>query len=102
MQFFRGNDMSEEINMDYLDDSLNFPTISDFKWAVKYGAEIEIEWNNKSYFINQPNGIITIHEEDHYSEAKEYKTADEALEYVIDGQRLREIITKVKVWSRTI
>ena len=47
-------------------------------------------------------GIITIHEEDRYSEAKEYKTADEALKYVIDGKRLIKIITNVKVWNRTI
>ena len=34
--------------------------------------------------------------------AKEYQTVDEALEYIIDGQKLRDIITKVKVWDRTI
>lgn len=27
---------------------------------------------------------------------------NEGLEYIIEGQRLREITTKVKVWDRTI
>ncbi len=31
-----------------------------------------------------------------------YETADEALEYLIDGVRLHDIITKVKVTDRTI
>ena len=83
-------------------EEMRFKTISDFKWSIKHGAEIEIEWNDKSYFINQPAGKISIHEEGNYLEAKDYKTADEVLEYIIEGQKLKEIITKVKVWSRTI
>ncbi len=29
-------------------------------------------------------------------------TADEILEYNVGGDRLRDVITQVKVWSRTI
>ena len=29
-------------------------------------------------------------------------TADEVLEYIIGGDRLRDVITQVKVWERTI
>ncbi len=83
-------------------EEMRFKTISDFKWAMEYNSEVEFEWNEKVYSITHPDGIISICEGNKYSEAKDYETADEALEYVIDGQRLREIITKVKVWSRTI
>ncbi|MGN1044107.1 MAG: DUF4417 domain-containing protein [Acutalibacteraceae bacterium] len=94
--------MNENVPDEKYFEEMRFKTIGDFKWAIQHGAEIEIEWNDKSYFINQPGGIININEDGHYLEAKKYKTADEALEYTINGQRLREIITKVKVWSRTI
>ena len=85
----------------YLEE-MRFKTISDFKWLIKHGAEIEIEWNDKIYFINQPAGKISINEEGNYLEAKDYEAADEALEHIIDGQKLRKIIIKVKVWIRTI
>ena len=79
-----------------------FETISDFKWCMKRGGEVQFEWNNKDYSITHPDGLIYISEVYKEETAKEYKTVEEALEHVIDGQKLREIITKVTVWDRTI
>ena len=79
-----------------------FKTIEEFKFAMECNSEVEFEWRDKLYYITHPDCIINIHEEGHHLEAKEYQTADEALEYIIDGQKLRDIITKVKVWDRTI
>ena len=79
-----------------------FETISDFKWCMKHGGEVQFEWNNKDYSITHPDGLISIGEVYKDETDKEYKTVDEALEHVIDGQKLREIITKVTVWDRTI
>ena len=106
---FRGDNMSEEINTDYLDDSLNFPTISDFKWCMKSGGEVEFYWKGKVYCAfgklqKTPDSNLQMYISEAYKPETEKwcDNADEVLEYVIDGQRLREIITKVKVWSRTI
>ena len=79
-----------------------FETISDFKWCIKRGGEVEFEWNNKDYSITHPDGLIYIGEKYKEETAKEYETAEEALDHIIDGQKLREIITQVKVWDRTI
>ena len=79
-----------------------FKAISDFKMCMNRGGEVEFEWNNRYYSITHPDGLIYIGEEYKEETAKEYKTVDEALEHVIDGQKLREIITQVKVWDRTI
>ena len=79
-----------------------FKTIEEFKFAMECHSEVLFEWNNQEYSITHPDGIISVCEGDKYSEAKDYETADEALEYIIDGQKLRDIITKVKVWDRTI
>lgn len=83
-------------------ENYRFKTISDFKWAMEYNSEVTFEWNRKDYSITHPDGVISICESFKRETEKCYDSPDEALEYVIDGQKLREIITKVKVWSRTI
>ena len=94
--------MDEKLNKKEDFNELNFQTVEEFKWAVDHGSEIQFEWNNKDYSITHPDGIISVCEGDKYSEAKDYETVNEALEYIIDGQRLKEIITKVDVFDRTI
>ena len=79
-----------------------FKTISDFKFAMKYHSEVAFEWNGLNYSITHPDGIISVCESYKPETEKCYDNPDEALEYVIDGRKLREIITKVKIWSRTI
>ena len=89
-----------------------FKTISDFKWCVNCGGEIEFEWNNKLFGIfpklrKTPDAplqmmISQIYVDDADRAEKWCDNADEVLEYVIDGDRLRDIITKVDVTSRTI
>ena len=89
-----------------------FKTISDFKWCVNCGGEIEFEWNNKLFGIfaklrKTPDAplqmmISQIYVDDADRAEKWRDNADEVLEYVIDGDRLRDIITKVDVTSRTI
>ncbi len=79
-----------------------FETISDFKWCVDHGGEIEFEYNDVIYNITHPEGKI------HISQAFKEETgvfcdsADEVLEYIIEGKKLREIIKDVIVWDRTI
>ena len=95
-----------------------FVTISDFKWCMKYHGEVEFEWKGKSYSITHPNGRINIGEGYYEKDGKFYNvlsheeckeidglwgdTADEILEYMVGGDRLRDVITKVTVWNRTI
>ncbi len=79
-----------------------FKTISDFEDCMIRGGEVEFEWKDKEYSITHPDGIISVCQGDHYSEALDADTADEALEYMLDGDRLRDVITQVKVWYRTI
>ena len=116
---YRGANMKiNYINLNDLDDSLNFETISSFKWCVEYGGEVEFEWKGKSYSITHPNGRINIGEGYYEKDGKFYNvlshkeckeieglwgaTADEILEYKVGEDRLRDVITKVKVIDRTI
>lgn len=100
-------------------DELRFENISDFKWCMKCGGEVEFIWKGKSYSITHANGTINIgegyyvdqngiarnvesHEPCKEVEGLDAETADEILEYVIDGDKLRDIITQIEVVSRTI
>ena len=89
-----------------------FKTISEFKWSVQCGAEIEFVWKDKTFGIfsklqktpDSPIQILITQVLIDNPEATEgwYDTPDEALEYVVDGERLRDIITRVEVTDRTI
>ena len=94
--------MDEKLNKKEDFNELNFKTVEEFKWAVDHGSEIVFEWKDKGYVIGHPDGLIYICEAYTEKNAKEYQTVDEALEYMIDGQKLREVITKVEVFDRTI
>ena len=95
-----------------------FITINDFKDCMIRGGEVEFIHKGRSYSITHPNGVIDIgegyymkdgiaynvasHQECIDMIGKQYNTADEVLEYMIGGVRLRDMITKVTVTNRTI
>jgi hypothetical protein len=95
-----------------------FKTISDFKWCIDCGGEVEFRWKNKLYSITHPEGRINIGEGCYEKDGKYYNvnshteyspdddmwgdTADEILEYIVDGDRLRDVITQIEVIVRTI
>ena len=100
-------------------DELRFENIRDFKWCMKCGGEVEFIWKGKSYSITHAKGTINIgegyyidqngiarnvesHEPCKEIEGLDAETADGILEYVIDGDKLRDIITQIEVVSRTI
>ena len=94
--------MNQKIPSDKYFEENRFKTIEDFRFAMKCHSEVEFEWNDKVYGIAHPDGTISVYE--YYKPETEIvcHTPDEVLECIIDGQRLRDIITKVKVWDRTI
>ena len=89
-----------------------FETISDFKWCVNCGGEVQFEWHGKVFGIwpklrktpESPLQMLISQVLIKNMEATEKwcDNADEVLEYIIDGERLRDIITKVDVTDRTL
>ncbi len=103
----------------------NFKTLNDFSWCMKRGGEVNFIWNGKMYVafgkVENPKTLnieifigegyykkdgIAYNAESHAPcvdiEGCFYKTADEALEHRIDGEKLRDVITKIEVVERTI
>ena len=86
-----------------LDDN-RFKTISDFKWCMRCGGEVELEWNGIHFGI-VPYGKdkkISIYLWNQPETEQIFNTADDALEYMVGSNRLRDIITQVTVLDRTI
>ena len=91
-----------------------FKTISDFKWCVNCGGEIQFEWKGLVYGIfpklqKTPDAplqmlISQVHidPEDMAASEKWCDSADDVLVYMVSGDRLRDVITQVIVWDRTI
>lgn len=81
-----------------------FKTISDFTWCMKCGGEVEFEWKGIHYGVVRygTNNKITIYEAFKPETEKVCDTADDALEYIVSGYRLRDVITQVTVIDRTI
>ena len=78
-----------------------FETISEFKWCVECGGEIEFIWNGKIYdIVHDPDAIVIY--EAHSEIESYYKTVDALLDYAIDNVRLRDIVTRMEVTGRTI
>ena len=98
---FGGMKMNTTIGTDYAERN-RFESISDFKWCMHCNGEVEFEWKGKGYSITPREHGISI------SEANKQETeiigsdADEILEYIVGGDRLRDVITQVKVMFRSI
>ena len=81
-----------------------FKTISEFKDCIIYGGEIELEWKGVHFGIVR-YGIddkITAYLWNRDDTAQAFDSADDALEYIVAGDRLRDVITQVTVLNRTI
>ncbi len=82
-----------------------FKTISDFKWCINNGGEVEFAYNKKTFGVfpklkrtaDSPMQILISQTYVENPEITEhwYDTADQVLEYIIDGVRLRNIITRL-------
>lgn len=90
-------------------DDLKFESISDFKYALIYGREIQFEWNgieygafNDSSDKDDGEKVFFFCEARKDDEGVYFKSADDLLDFVLDGRPLREFITEVTVWLRNL
>lgn len=84
------------------DYDMDFESISDFKWCMRCGGEVQFKWNDLSYGIVHDPDAIAIYQANMYETERLYATVDELLDHKIGEDKLRDIITKVKVIERTI
>ncbi len=105
--------MSEIKHIMWDPEEYRFKSISDFKWCMAHGSEVQFDWEGVTYCcfgcISQSDdtpprmmicqaGTVEIN----LSTEMWCDTADELLEYTVGSDRLRDVITQVKVIDRTI
>lgn len=83
------------------DDTNNkFNSINEFIDNLSRGGEIEFLFNNKKYSITHIHEKICVSEQYNDSSEKFYDNPTDAVEYVIDGYKLKDIITKIEPFFR--
>ena len=104
--------MSEIIGPNSFEDN-RFKCISDFKDCMCRGGEVQFEWKGVDYSCSgcicpgpgqKPRMVICQSGSMEVNARTEMwgDTADDILEYMVGDDRLRDVITQVKVWERTI
>lgn len=83
------------------EEETNFKTIAEFKDCIIRGGEPVFAWKGVCYGVCFHGEGYCIAREDGSGE-KLCKTPDEVLEYIVSGDRLRDVITKVSVISRML
>lgn len=82
---------------------LQFESISDFKWCMRCGGEVEFTWNDKSYGIgHEQDGKMVFYEANNAASEIFCNSSDEILNIMLGKFRLREIITEINVIARSI
>ncbi len=112
-------------NTSYSNPDYSFKTISEFKWAMSCGAEIQFVCKGKAYCVfakltrddnsleqmniceacYEKNGkYYNILSDTEYDINNEFwaNNIEEILDFEIEGEKIRDIITKVEVVDRTI
>lgn len=79
-----------------------FVSISDFKWCMSCGGEVEFDWAGQKYGVSHLKEKIIIYLYNQPDTTRYFSTADDALEYMVGNDRLRDVITQVTVIDRTI
>ena len=81
-----------------------FVCISAFKECMHWGGEVEFIWKGTRYGAVRygQSNKISVYVANRQETERLYDTADEALEYMVGEDRLRDVITKVEVRFRSI
>ncbi len=82
----------------------HFESISEFKLCMNCsGGEVEFRWHGKDYACTHvQDGSMCISEANKQETALFSNNIEEILDYLIDGQKLREMITDVEVLFKSI
>ena len=86
------NDNYQEVN--------RFHTIFEFKQCMNHGGEAVITWNGEEYFLWGEHGKVRITCPGRPELDAIYDSAEDALEYMVGNDRLREVISKVIILDR--
>lgn len=77
-----------------------FDSIEEFVDNLERGGEVEFIYNKKNYSITRPNGLICFMEVGNEASEVIFNKVNELLEYKIENQKIRDIITCIEPYFR--
>ncbi len=83
-------------------DDNRFETLYEFTDALKRGGEIQFLWNSHEYSVLPVNGRFVICAANIPETSCWYDDTDALLDHEVDGERLRSIIKRATITSRTL
>lgn len=100
---FKHYERTDKMNYFANSTELQFESISDFKWCMRCGGEVEFIWNGKMYGIgHEQDGKIVFYEANNTASEVFCNSSDEVLNIMLGKFKLREIITEINVTVRSI
>lgn len=99
---YEGETMNSNIIMHNID---YFESVDDFKYAMLHGREAVFEWNGIEYgafFEGEGDKSFFICEAYKDEKGMHFKSIDELLDFEVQGQSLKDIITRVNVIHRNV
>ena len=83
-------------------DNEYFETLYEFTDALNRGGEIQFLWNNHEYSVLPINGRFVICEANLPETSCWYDDTEALLNHKVDGEKLRSIIKRAVITSRTL
>lgn len=81
----------------------NFESVSDFILSLNHGREIEFCWKGVYYgAFHEEDNVYSVNESDKPETEVVFNSVNELMDFVIQGQPLKDIITRVEVCWRNI
>lgn len=80
----------------------SFESIYEFVDCLNCGGEIEFHWNGKAYSLTPVNGGFVISLAVDPETSQYYESTDQLLEHLLDGEKLRSLVTRLEIDARTL
>lgn len=95
--------MTTDHSTDRAPESWEFETLSELKWSISCGGEIQFLYQGVGYTITHPGGHHNISKYERPDTELESDDVEAILDYRMDdGKKLREVIHEIEVEARTL
>jgi len=84
----------------FKEDNDPFESVEELVDNLSRGGEIEFTYKEKKYSITHPDGKLSFGEEYNEESYKDFDSIDALLEYEVEGEKIRDIVTLIQPFFR--
>lgn len=95
--------MADEKNIPVIDFE-PFASVEEFKYAMRHGRELEIEWKGVQYGVMRygEDDALTIYRANTPGSERVFAAMEDALDYMLGEDRFGDVLTRVNVLWRNV